>query len=311
MTQGAASIIEAMDHPNVFGPHFRGDTWAAWRVFLSGLFALPIGETELESFRHHTGRTIAPVTPFREAALVVGRRGGKSRILALVATYLATFRNYEPYLAPGEVATIAVIAADRKQARSIFRFVIGLLRAVPSLSAMIEDEQTEFIALNNRVVIEIATASFRVTRGYTFAAVLADETAFWRDENSANPDSEIFRALRPGLSTIPGSILLNASSPYSKKGVLYSTFKRHWGADDGRVLVWRGTTAEMNPSIDQAIIDEAYADDPASAAAEYGAEFRDDIADFVAREVVENCVVPDRFELPYEGRKAHPCENVR
>ena len=57
----------------------------------------------------------------------------------------------------------------------------------------------------------------------------------------ANPDAEIFRALRPGLSSIPGAILLNASSPYRKAGVLYQTFKRQFGRDDARVLVWRGT----------------------------------------------------------------------
>lgn len=139
-------------------------------------------------------------------------------MLAFVATYLATFRDYTPHLAPGQVATVAIIAADRKQARSIFRFTIGLMRAVPMLAAMIEDATAEAIVLNNRVVIEIHTASFRVTRGYSFAAVLADETAFWRDENSANPDTEIFRALRPGMSSIPGAILLNASSPYVAPG---------------------------------------------------------------------------------------------
>ena len=80
-------------------------------------------------------------------------------------------------------------------------------------------------------MIEIHTCSFRVTRGYTFAAVLADETAFWRDETSANPDVEIFRALRPGLANIPGA-MLNASSPYRKAGVLHATFARHFGKGD-------------------------------------------------------------------------------
>jgi hypothetical protein len=122
---------------------------------------------------------------------VVGRRGGKSRILALVAVFLACFHNYENYLAPGEVATIGVIVADRKQARTIFRFIIGLLRAVRPLAEMVEDETAETITLRNRVAIEIHTASFRVTRGYTFAAVLADATAFWRDENSTNPRRDI------------------------------------------------------------------------------------------------------------------------
>ena len=42
---------------------------------------------------------------------------------------------------------------------------------------------------------------------------------------------------------------------------------------------------------------EAYDDDPASAAAEYGAEFRDDIADFVPREVIDAVTVRGRMEL--------------
>jgi len=230
-------ILAALDHPELLAPFFLGDTWRAWRGFLAALFALPMDEAQRAIYQHHTGRTELPTAPFKEAALVVGRRGGKSRILALVAVFLACFHNYEKYLAPGEVATIGVIAADRKQARTIFRFIIGLLRAVRPLAEMVEDETAETITLRNRVAIEIHTASFRVTRGYTFAAVLADETAFWRDENSTNPDVEIFRALRPGLSSIATAMLLNASSPYRKAGVLYSTYRRHYARDGARVLV--------------------------------------------------------------------------
>lgn len=292
------SILAALDDPNLFASHFRDAHWDRWRVFLAALFGLPMDEDQLAIYRHHTGRTAPPASPSKEAALVVGRRGGKSRVLALVATYLATFRDYEQYLAPGEMATVAVIAANRRQARSIFRYMSGMFRSVDLLTGMVISTREDALELNNRVVIEIHTASFRVTRGYTFAAVLADETAFWRDENSRNPDIEIFRALRPGLANIPGSILLNASSPYRKSGVLYNTFRRHYARDDARVLVWRGTTAEMNPTIDPAIIEEAYEDDPASASAEYGAEFRDDIADFVAREVVDACTPQGLRELP-------------
>jgi hypothetical protein len=60
----------------------------------------------------------------------------------------------------------------------------------------------------------------------------------------------------------------------------------------------------MNPSLprDGAVISEAYDRDPASAAAEYGAEFRRDIEAFIAREVVDALVVPGRFELlPVSG----------
>ena len=228
--------------------------------------------------------------------MIVGRRGGKSRILALIAVYLAAFRDYAPYLAPGEVATIGVLAVDKGQARAIFRFVIGLLRAVPMLEPLIVKRDTETIELSNRVVIEIATASFRSTRGYSYAAVLCDEVAFWRsDETSLNPDVEILRALRPGLATIPGSMLLIASSPYSQRGELYNAFRRHFGREDARVLVWKASTAEMNPSIDKRIIDEAYEDDPESAKAEYGGEFRTDLADYISRETVDAVTMRDRL----------------
>lgn len=292
------NIIEAIDDPELFAPHFKGESWGAWRVFLKALFALPMSDAEQAVYRHHTERGAPPAAASKEAALICGRRGGKSRVLALIATYLATFRDYDEFLAPGEVATIAVIAADRRQARAIFRFISGLLTQTRLLREMVDDDNSDTITLSNRVVIEIATASFRVTRGYTFAAILADETAFWRTEDSANPDAEIFRALRPGLSTIPGAILLNASSPYRKAGVLYTTYRRHFGKDDARVLVWKGSTSEMNPLIDPAVIAEAYEDDPESAAAEYGAEFRDDIADFVPRVVIDACTVAQRRELP-------------
>ena len=229
--------------------------------------------------------------------MVCGRRGGKSRVLALIAVFLATFRSYVQYLAAGEVATISIIASDRRQARTIFRFIGGLLDAVPMLRAMVTDESAEAISLSNRTIIEIHTCSFRSTRGYSYAAVLADEIAFWRDESSANPDAEVIRALRPGLASIPGSMLLIASSPYRKAGVLYNVFARHFGKDDARTLVWRGTTLEMNPSLSPAVVAEAYVDDPQSAASEYGAEFRDDINDFVSRDVVEACVIRGRGEL--------------
>lgn len=292
------NILAAMADPALFAPHFLGGTWRAWRVFLAALFALPLEGDDLALYQRHTGRTAPPAVAFREAALICGRRGGKSRILALVAVYLACFRDYREHLAPGEVATVAIVAADRRQARIILRYVTGALRSIDLLRPLVAEETAETVTLTNRVVIEVATASFRVTRGYTFAAVLADEVAFWRSDDSANPDAEIVAAVRPGLSSIPGAMLLLASSPYSKRGVLYSVFRRHFGRDDARVLVWRGSTAEMNPGIDPAIIGEAYEDDPASAAAEYGAEFRLDIAAFVTREAVDACIVPGRYELP-------------
>jgi hypothetical protein len=161
------NILQAIDDKAVFAPFFRGATWDAWRVFLAALFALPMTPEQLAIYSKHTARGTPPVSPLTEAWLCIGRRGGKSFILATIAVFLACFKDWRPYLGPGEVGTIMIIAADRRQARTTMRYVAGLLKAVPMLKQLIESETRESITLSNRIVIEIHTASFRSTRGYS------------------------------------------------------------------------------------------------------------------------------------------------
>ena len=157
--------------------------------------------------------------------------------MALIAVYLACFRQYRRHLQPGERATILVIAADRRQARTIMRYVDGLLSNIPILRTMVRTEAADAFDLSNAVTIEVGTASHRSTRGYTFAAVLCDEIAFWRTDDSAEPDRAILDAIRPGLATIPGAMLICASSPYARRGALWDAYRRHWGRRTGR---WSG-----------------------------------------------------------------------
>ena len=304
------TILQAIDDRHLFGAAetFRKtESWVAWRVFLKTLFGLPLSKSDLDRYRKCTGRSRPPAAGFNEAWLVIGRRGGKSFTLALIAVYLAAFKDWRPYLGPGEVGTVMVIAADRKQARTILRYAKGLLSAVPMLKQLITNETTESISLSNRIVIETHTASFRTVRGYTIVAALLDELAFWpTDEAAAEPDVEVINAIRPGMATVPGSMLLCASSPYAQRGALWDAHRRYFGRDDSDVLVWQAATRTMNPSVPQAFIDAEMEKDPAAAAGEYLAQFRTDVAAFVDRKIVEGCVVTNRHELPYAtGARYH------
>ena len=295
----ALTILDAMVDPLIFGRHwFQGRTWDAWKVFLRALFGLKMDKAVMEVYRRHTGRKVAPRKPGREAWLVVGRRGGKSLISALVAVFLACFRDYRGLLAPGERGTVMVIAADRRQARVVFRYIQGFLDAVPMLAQMVESRARETINLSNRVTIEVHTANFRAVRGYTVVAAICDEIAFWRSEDSANPDTEILNGLRPGMATIPSSLLLCISSPYARRGALWEAYRQHYGQDGDPILVWQAPTLSMNPSVDPKVIEAAYEADESSAAAEYGAQFRRDIESFVSAEAVDAVTMPGRFELP-------------
>src|SRR6516225_3291222 len=95
------SIIDAINDSKMFGMHFRGGTWAPWFAFLAALFALPMTPEQLELYRKYTGRTTPPSKPCSEGWLICGRRAGKSFMLSLVAVYLATFKDWRPYLQVG------------------------------------------------------------------------------------------------------------------------------------------------------------------------------------------------------------------
>jgi hypothetical protein len=290
--------IKAMRDPELFGPWFQGTSWLNWKAFIAGLFGLPMSSKRAARFRKYTGRESLPTTPAREAFVIVGRRGGKSLVASLIAVYLSCFYKYSEFLSPGERGTLMVIAADRRQARVVKGYISAFINNVPMLKAMLVNETKESIELSNRIVVEIHTASFRSTRGYTLVTVIADELAFWRSEESANPDVEILNAVRPGLSTIPNSLLLCISSPYARRGVLWDSYHRHYGKESN-ALVWQADTRSMNPKVDERIIAEAYEADSSAASAEYGAEFRSDLESFIDRETVMSCVVPKRTHLPY------------
>jgi hypothetical protein len=294
------TILDAMDDPKLFGPWFRGPSWDAWRAFLAALFALPMTDALFEIYRECTNRTAIPSEPFREVRLLCGRRAGKSLIAALIAVFLAFFRDYTPYLAPGEVATMMVIAADRRQARVIMRYVRAFTKGVPMLASLVIRETRESLELSNRVVIEVHTASFRTIRGYSCGCCCNDEECFWpASEMSAEPADEILAAERPSLATIPSSLLLSLSSPYARRGPMYESYRDSFGKDDSPVLFWKAPSLRMNPALDRKVIDEAYGRDPIAAAAEWGADFRSDIERFVSRETVDACLKKGCTELPY------------
>lgn len=293
------NIIQAIKDPALFRPLFKNlATWKSWLVVLKAIFALRMDTDERALFTSLTGRETSPRHPVSECWLVVGRRGGKSFIVAVIAVFLACFKDYRPFLGPGETGVIMVVATDRKQARVIQRYARALINSVPMLAAMVVRQDAESIDLDNRVCIEIVTASYRTIRGFTVLAALCDEISFWRDESTANPAEEILAALRPAMATIPSALLIGLGTPYRRSGVMFEAFKRHYGKADSDVLVFNAATTTMNPTVSQAIVDRAFALDPANASAEYMAEFRSDIGSFLDADSIERSIETGRLERP-------------
>ena len=127
-------------------------------------------------------------------------------------------------------STSASSRPDRKQAGITFRYILGLLRSVPELAALIVAETRDSVELANGVVIEVITASTAAPRGRAYALAIIEEAAFLPADQSANPDTELLRALRPALARVPGSLLAVVSSPYARRGELFRAFQRHHAA---------------------------------------------------------------------------------
>lgn len=294
------TIIDALRDPELFGrlaPFRDLASWTRWTVFLKTVFALPMTEAERATYTQHTGRKTPPSRPMSEVHVAAGRRSGKTFMAALVAVYLATFRDYRPYLAPGERAMVLALATDREQAGILLRYARAFLTEIPMLAAMVENERTDMIELSNRVTLAVATCSYRSVRGVTLAAAICDETAFWRVDG-ANPDHEVLTALRPAMATIPDPLLLCISTPYARTGTLHDAFRLHHGEESSPVLTWKARTQEMNPSISTAVIERARTQDGAAAASEWDAEFRQDLASFLSADLIAACVETDRYERP-------------
>jgi hypothetical protein len=245
-------------------------------------------------FRKLTGRDREPGRRVEELVCVVGRRGGKSRAMATLACYLAGLCQHD--LAPGERGVVLLIAPDQRQATIALDYATAVFEGSPVLRQLVGDRTQDELQLKNGITIEVRAASFRRLRGPTYVAVIADEAAFWiADEWSSNPDVEILNAVRPGLATTQGPLII-ASSPYAKRGVLSDSYRRDYGTDgDPLILVAKGATRDLNPSFPQTIVDRALERDRISAMTEYLAEFRIDIEGFVRCEVVQACL-GDYFE---------------
>jgi hypothetical protein len=290
------TILQAMNDPQLFAPWFKGKTWEAWRAYLAALFALPMNEKQRAIYREHTDRTDLPLHQVNESWIIAGRRSGKSIVASLVAVYLS-LRDYSAHLAPGEVGTVMAIASDRKQARVILSYIDAFFERVELLRQMVVSRTQESITLNNSVRIEIHTSSYKSIRGYTVLGAVLDEVAFFETGDAASPDTEIVAALRPAMSTIPDALLLGISSPYARRGLLWSMFRTHYGQPNAEALVWKSRTLDMNPTVSRLTVAKAYALDAAAATAEYGAEFRSDVDSFLTEDILDR-VTMTRSEIP-------------
>src|SRR5262245_44120237 len=95
------TLRRALDDPRLLGATIAGPTWANWRTLLLAICGEQLMPAELTTYCQLAGRQVSPAQRVKQAWVVAGRRGGKSRAAGVLAAYFGVLCKY-PMLAPGE-----------------------------------------------------------------------------------------------------------------------------------------------------------------------------------------------------------------
>src|SRR6201987_1779115 len=276
------NIIEFVTRLKLLEP---GGLTLGHRTFLKALYGLELDDAEFDFYCRATGRKTYVAREHKEIAAIVGRRGGKTRLAALIAVYEAT-RDHK--LPRGERAFILIIAPVLKQAQIAFDYVRKYMNASPELAQLVVRERKSEIELRNGITIACQPCSQITVRGYSVVCAICDEQGFWvHEQTAANPEREVIAALRPAMATLTNTKLIKISTPNRKEGILWQNFQER---ESLPYPVWQGSSKEMNPTIPDDFLEEAERENKEDFRREYLAEFTDSLVGWITWETLEQCI---------------------
>jgi hypothetical protein len=142
-------LSEALSDPRLLGKALEGDSWHTWRTVLLATMGEPLTEEELVTFQAVTGRQEAPTERCEEFIGIIGRRGGKSRAQAALATYQSTLIDYSDVLVPGERGLLLCVAPDIRQASIVQGYIAGIISESEVLRPLLDSSTAQMLRLTN------------------------------------------------------------------------------------------------------------------------------------------------------------------
>jgi hypothetical protein len=285
----AISLAAAMRDRKLLGGPFAAPSFWTWHAVAKLLSGEQLDEREAELFRKCTGRSRLPTGPVNRLDILAGRRAGKDRFLSAVAVHRAALsQNWNEFMSAGEQGVVILIGSDKKQAKILRRYCRALV-AMPMIAAEVARVTDDILEFKNGAALEVCVCDAGTVRGRSVLALLGTETAFWNtDPDAASSDEEVVAAAEPGAAMIPdGGLTILSSSVHRKKGLMFRRWRELHGADDAEEIIWLASSRTMNPALPQRVVDKAKQKDPQRANAEFESIWREDISDFVPRDVVD------------------------
>ena len=285
---------------------------------------IKMSEVELYEYMTGFGYSKKDIKERNRINLIVGRRGGKSTVAAIVALYSAIKINWKPYLKKTPVATVAILSHSVDFSQEILDILKLMVDESEVLNALrddtrkntqstfhlkvpflVKDKEGKTLIEYSAVAIKVGAASKKTTRGRAVCTLLCDEIAYWNlDENSYESDIDVLRAIRPALLQFGDQgTVIKLSSPGIKQGVLYDEWNKR--KDIKKTYVqFKAPSWVWNTILPADNFYDEWKLDPDGFDTEYRANFVDSISNFILPEYVDMCVLKGiQFLPPSENKK--------
>lgn len=251
--------------------------------------------------------------------LIIGRRGGKSTLSAIISLYSAIKMNWKPFVRKTPVATVAVLSHSVEFSEEVLDIFRNFVEDSPILNRLVMSSKDrkntrrtfhlgvpflvtkrgkEEIQLSE-VAIKVGAASKKTTRGRAVCAAITDEIAHWNlQENSAESDDKVLTALRPAMGQFGRhAMLIKSSSPAIKQGVLYSEWIRRQELRD-TTLQFKAPSWIWNDWVSDDFYQQELLLDSFSFDSEYRSNFVESMESFIPPEHVDACVLRGYDSIP-------------
>jgi hypothetical protein len=243
---------------------------------------------------------------FSQAVWQCGRRGGKSLLAdVLVLADVALRDDLRSKLRRGEPRISAVIAPRQDQSQAHITNLLSLIGNSPLLSKMLVSTTESSIEFSNGSVVRSLPASARGLRGGAFSMGVLDELGhFLTSEDGNAAGDRILEAVMPSLAQFGNDgWLIAISTPLWKSGAFYKLCER---ARSGRFPSYHYrhlTTAQLNPAIPAAWLEQRKKEDPDSFRQEFEATFIDGASSYLNSQDINACMRESNILPPRGGNR--------
>jgi len=246
-----------------------------------------------------------------ELVLVAGRRGGKSKLGAIVSAYeaykLLKKEHPQKYYKMSDNAEIylSTVATSTEQAELLFNDIASYIDNSPFFARYKNNPTMQYMKLRTpydlgisgertnwgSLIVKAAPCSGRGLRGMSNIVIIMDEQAHFVDNSANKSDSAIYDAVTPStLSFGRDAKILNLSSPLNKQGKLWELYQA--SRESEKILMFQIPSWELWDGIDSSMLREAHRRNPDVFWCEIGAQFSDTVKAWMPHDAFIECIDP-------------------